>query len=39
MLTIGSVELVDRLVNMAKERFEKQQKLATTFDTNYLQQF
>jgi D-alanine-D-alanine ligase len=36
---ISSVELVDRLVNMAKERFEKQQKLATTFDTNYLQQF
>jgi len=36
---ISSIELVERLVNLAKERFNKQQKLATSFDTNFLQQF
>jgi len=36
---ISSVELVERLVTLAKDRFNAQQKLATTFDTNFLQQF
>jgi len=36
---ISSIELVERLVALAKDRFKKQQKLATTFDTNFLQQF
>jgi D-alanine-D-alanine ligase len=36
---ISSVELVERLVSLAKDRFNRQQKLATTFDTNFLQQF
>jgi len=36
---ISSIELVERLVSLAKERFKKQQKLATTFDTSFLQQF
>lgn len=36
---ISSIELVERLIGLAKDRFKKQQKLATTFDTNFLQQF
>jgi D-alanine-D-alanine ligase len=36
---ISSIELVERLVDLAKDRFKKQQKLATTFDTSFLQQF
>jgi D-alanine-D-alanine ligase len=36
---ISSIELVERLVILAKDRFKKQQKLATTFDTSFLQQF
>ncbi len=36
---ISSIDLVERLIALAKDRFNKQQKLATTFDTNFLQQF
>jgi D-alanine-D-alanine ligase len=36
---ISSIELVERLVSLAKDRFKNQQKLATTFDTSFLQQF
>ncbi len=36
---ISSVELVDKLVALAKERHNVRQSLATSFGTNYLQQF
>jgi D-alanine-D-alanine ligase len=36
---ISSVELVEKLVIFAKERHAARQSLATTFTTNYLQQF
>jgi len=36
---VSSVELVDRLVNLAQERWTAKQKLATSFSTNYLKQF
>lgn len=36
---ISSVELVDKLVALAKERHNMRQSLATSFSTNYLQQF
>lgn len=36
---ISNVELVQKLVGFAKERFSERQALATTFSTNYLQQF
>jgi D-alanine-D-alanine ligase len=36
---VSKVELVEKLVAYALERHEKRQKLATTFSTNFLQQF
>lgn len=36
---VSNVELVDRLVAYAKERFSERQALNTTFQTNFLQQF
>lgn len=36
---ISNVELVTRLVNLALERHRQRQRAATSFDTNYLQQF
>ncbi len=36
---ISNVELVQKLVTLATERYAQKQVLATTFDTNYLQQF
>jgi hypothetical protein len=36
---ISNVELVTRLVNLAIERAEQKQKIATSFNTSYLQQF
>lgn len=36
---ISNIELVCRLVDLAVERYEKQQALTTSFSTNYLQQF
>lgn len=36
---VSNVELVDRLVALAKERFSERQSLNTTFRTNFLQQF
>jgi hypothetical protein len=36
---ISKVELVQRLIGFAKERHVQRQALATTFSTNYLQQF
>jgi D-alanine-D-alanine ligase len=36
---ISNVELVEKLVKYAKERFEQRQGLTTSFSTNYLQQF
>lgn len=36
---VSSVELVTRLVDLAEERFAEKQKLNTTFDSNFLQQF
>jgi D-alanine-D-alanine ligase len=36
---ISNVELVQRLVAYAKERFVQRQSLTTSFSTNYLQQF
>lgn len=36
---MSSVELVEKLVNYGKERQSQRQNLATTFTTNYLQQF
>lgn len=36
---ISNVELVTRLIALALERWQRQQQFATTFDTNYLQQF
>ena len=36
---VSSVELVTRLVALAKERHASKQSLATSFATNYLQQF
>jgi D-alanine-D-alanine ligase len=36
---VSNVELVDRLVAYAKERFSERQALNTTFRTNFLQQF
>ena len=36
---ISNIELVERLINYAKERFEQKQKLNTTFSTNFLKQF
>jgi len=36
---VSGVDLVDSLVNYAIERHETQQKLTTTFDSNFLQQF
>lgn len=36
---ISNVELVQKLIELAKERHAARQALATTFTTNYLQQF
>jgi D-alanine-D-alanine ligase len=36
---VSNVELVNNLVNYAKDRYAMRQKLTTTFTTNYLQQF
>lgn len=36
---VSNVELVQKLTDFAKERFSQRQTLATTFSTNYLQQF
>ncbi len=36
---ISNVELVNRLVTLAEERWNEKQKLATSFSTNYLKQF
>lgn len=36
---ISNVELVNRLVELAKARFDARQQLTTVFDTNYLKQF
>lgn len=36
---VSSIELVDKLIVFAEERFATQQKLTTTFDSNFLQQF
>ena len=36
---ISGVDLVQKLVQLAQERHSNRQKLATTFSTNYLQQF
>lgn len=36
---ISNVELVSKLIGFAKERHSRRQALATTFSTNYLQQF
>ncbi|MHB1865306.1 MAG: D-alanine--D-alanine ligase family protein [Candidatus Saccharimonadales bacterium] len=36
---ISNVELVNKLIGYAKERFSKRQSIATSFSTNYLKQF
>lgn len=36
---VSNVELVQKLISFAKERHARRQALATTFSTNYLQQF
>ncbi len=36
---VSNVELVERLISFAKERHAQRQSLATSFSTNYLQQF
>ncbi len=36
---VSNVELVQKLIDLAKERHAARQALATTFSTNYLQQF
>jgi D-alanine-D-alanine ligase len=36
---ISSVDLVQKLIALAKERYSQRESLATTFNTNYLQQF
>lgn len=36
---VSNVELVQKLVAFAKERYQQRQSLTTTFSTNYLQQF
>lgn len=36
---VSNVELVQKLIGFAKERHTRRQALATTFSTNYLQQF
>jgi D-alanine-D-alanine ligase len=36
---ISNVELVEMLIDLAKERYESRKKLATTFSTNFLKQF
>ncbi len=36
---VSNVELVSKLIGFAKERHSRRQALATTFSTNYLQQF
>jgi hypothetical protein len=36
---VSTVELVDRLVTLAEEKWAEKQKLTTTFSTNFLKQF
>ncbi len=36
---VSTVELVEKLVILAEERWQKKQKLITTFSTNFLKQF
>jgi len=36
---VSSIELVTRLVELAEERFEREQKTETTFSSNFLKQF
>ena len=36
---ISNVELVEDLIHLAEQRFKKQRKNTTTFDTNFLKQF
>jgi D-alanine-D-alanine ligase len=36
---VSSVDLVQKLIALAKERYSQRESLATTFNTNYLQQF
>ena len=36
---VSNVELVTKLVNYAQERWDAQQKIATSFSTNFLKQF
>lgn len=36
---LSSVDLVEKLIDLAEERFEKSRKLETIFDSNFLKQF
>jgi D-alanine-D-alanine ligase len=36
---VSNVDLVDKLIDLAYERYQSREKLATVFATNYLQQF
>ncbi len=36
---VSSIELVERLVDMAEKRWKRQQSFSTKFDTNFLRQF
>jgi len=36
---VSNVELVQKLIQLAKERWQARNALTTTFTTNYLQQF
>jgi D-alanine-D-alanine ligase len=36
---VSAIDLVNRLIDLAEERFSDQAKRKTTFDTNFLQQF
>ncbi len=36
---VSNIQLVTRLIELAEERHQQQQKLTTTFSTNYLKQF
>lgn len=36
---VSGIELVEKLIGFAEQRFEERQKLTTTFDSSFLQQF
>ena len=36
---VSSVQLVEKLVQLAEDRYAKRQKFNTAFSTNYLKQF